>query len=83
MRRKWSKPIQTSEKPRGREKATKWQKKENAMYLHTDSSKVFASQQKTKRGLTPLQKRILGASLSLLFLLASEWLLMKLIFAHA
>jgi hypothetical protein len=41
------------------------------------------NQKKPRRGLTPLQKRILGASLSLLFLLAIEWLLMKLIFAHA
>jgi hypothetical protein len=58
------------------------------MYLHTNGKPtsfkgVPMNQKKPRRGLTPLQKRILGASLSLLFLLAIEWLLMKLIFAHA
>jgi hypothetical protein len=83
MSRNRLKPLQTSREPRGSKKATKWQKEETIMYLHTNSSRVFTTQQKTKRGLTSLQKRILGASLSLLFLLGCELLIMKLVFAFA
>lgn len=53
------------------------------MFFRSHPKAVSTHQQQAKRGLTPLQKRILGASLSLLFLLVFEWLLIKLIFAHA
>jgi hypothetical protein len=53
------------------------------MCLQTKSSSVYTTEQKTKRGLTSLHKRMIGASLSLLFLLGLELLLMKIIFSFA
>ena len=51
------------------------------MYRQANAKMFQANQETAKPGLSSLQKRIIGASLSLLLLLGFELLLMKLVFA--